>query len=277
MMVPSQGNGQISIYEAIKGTPFRIAREQSKLIIPLGRGIDGNIKILDLSQERHLVIAGSVLSGKTEFVNSVIASLAMCNRPDEVRLLLDDVTRVELLSFNGLPHLVRPVVTRLEETLEAIDWLNTEISTRYQEMLVANASSIEAYNRKNKKDMMAYLVFVIYELSDLMIGKRDIAEPLICRIAQFGPDAGIHLVVATQRPEPAVLTAAIKASFPTRICFNVVSAEDSRAVLDIDGAERPMENGEMLYLAPGMISPQRLLGCSISDKEIDNIVRSRRS
>ncbi len=199
----------------------------------------------------------------------------MCHQPNEVQLLLDDVTRVELLSFNGLPHLVRPVVIELEETLEAISWLDTEIGSRYQIMFMDNTSNIEEYNRENKRDAMPYLVFIIYELSDLMIGERDIAESIIYHITRSGPDAGVHMIIATQRPEPAVFTAALKECFPARICFNVVSSEDSRTVLDVGGAEKLMGNSDMLFLAPGMTTPQRLQGCTITDEEIDSIVRSK--
>lgn len=274
MTAPFQGKTQVPVFEVITSATFSKAREQSKLVIPVGKNLNGNIKILDLAQERNLLIAGSVTSGKTKFVNAIIASMVMCYQPDELKIILDDVTRVELLSYNGLPHLVRPVVTQLEETLEAIGWLDAEIHSRYRKMSTAEVSNIEGYNHKNKKDKMAYLVFVIYELSDLMIGKRSSAEPIICRIAQSGPDAGIHMIIATQRPERAVLTPNLKAQFPARICFHVVAAEDSRAILDMDGAEKLKEESEMLYLSSGAAKPEHLRGCSISDDEIDNAVSS---
>lgn len=277
MVVPNRSSRPVSVFEAIKSTVFSTARRQSKLAVPLGIGIDGNLEVLDLGKTPHLMIAGSVTSGKREFVNSVIASLALCNRPDEVQLLLDDVTRVELPSYNGLPHLVRPVVIYLEETVAALNWLDSEIIARYQKMVKANVSNIEAYNQHHReKGMMAYLVVVIYELADLMIGEPALAEPLICKLARLSPAVGIHLVVATQRPAPDVLTGALKAHFPTRICFNVVSDEDSRVVLDVGGAEKLPENGDMLFLAAGMTRLQYIKGCYISDAEIDSIVCSKR-
>ncbi len=275
MAVPNRSSSPVSVFEAIKSTVFSTARRQSKLVVPLGIGINGNLEVLDLDKMPHLLIAGSLTSGKREFVNSVIVSLVLCTRPDEVKLLLDDVTRVELVSYNRLPQLLRPVVTQMEETVDVLRWLDSEITARYQKMVKANVSNIEAYNQDHRKEgMMAYIVVVIYELSDLMISKHDIAEPLVCGLARSAPNAGIHLVVATQRPAPDVLTSALKANFPARICFNVVSAEDSRVVLDMGGAEKLPENGDMLFLAGGTTIPRYIKGCSISDEEIDSLVSS---
>ena len=273
MKLPNQRNNQLSIFQTLQSDIFRKARRQSKLAVPMGMGINGNMEILDLGKASPLLIAGWVTSGKREFVNCVIASLAVCNRPDEVQLLLDDVTRVELISYNGLPHLLRPVNIQLEKTINLLHWLEREINTRHQKLARANVSNIESYNQHHREEgMMAYLVIVIYELSDLMYSRRDLAEPLICKLAESGPSTGVHLIVATQRPEPKVLTKALKAVFRTRICFNVVSDVDSKVVLDVVGAEKLPENGDMLFLVAGMTIPQHIKGFHISDSEIDSII-----
>jgi DNA segregation ATPase FtsK/SpoIIIE, S-DNA-T family len=264
--------GPLSVMEAINSDTFRSARQQYGLVIPLGVTTDGNLKVLDLVKAPHVLCVGSVTSGKTKFVNSLIASLVKCYPPHEVQLLLDDVTRVELVGFNGLKHLVRPVVIDLEETLFALDWLANELATRFQKMSGAGFSNIEEYNQKYRCERMPYLVYFIYELSDLMVGEGDIGEPSICQLATSGPAAGVHIILATQRPEPQVLTAALKARFPVRVCFNLVSIEDSKVVLDIEGAEKLNEKDEMLYFTEGLTKPESLRGCSISDEEIEKLV-----
>ena len=266
MISPNQRNKQLSVFQALQSDIFRKARQQSKLAVPMGMGINGNMEILDLGKASPLLIAGSVTSGKREFVNSIIASLAVSNLPDEVQFLLDDVTRVELISYNRLPHLLRPVNFRLEETVNLLHWLENEITARYQKLARAKVPNIESYNQHLREEgRMTYLVVVIYELSDLMYSRRDVAEPLISKLAKSGPSTGVHLVVATQRPEPRVLTEALKAVFRTRICFNVVSDIDSKVVLDVGGAEKLPENADMLLLAAGMTIPQHIKGFHISD------------
>ena len=273
MTLPNHSNSLLSVFEALQSEVFKKARQQSNLVIPMGMGNSDNMEILDLGKASPLLIAGSVTSGKREFVNGIIASLAAGNRPDEVQLLLDDVTRVELISYNGLPHLLRPVNFRLEETVNLLHWLENEITARYQKLARAKVPNIESYNQHLREEgRMTYLVVVIYELSDLMYSRHDIAEMLICKLAQSGPNTGVHLVVATQRPEPRVLTEALKAVFRTRICFNVVSEIDSKVVLDVGGAEKLPENADMLLLAAGMTIPQHIKGFHISDSEIDSIV-----
>jgi DNA segregation ATPase FtsK/SpoIIIE, S-DNA-T family len=275
MTTPNPKNNLLSLIQALQSNVFRKARQQSNLIVPMGMGISGNMEILDLSKASPLLIAGSVTSGKREFVNGIIASLAIRNRYDEVQLLLDDVTRVELVSYNHLPHLLRPVNIDLDETADLLHWLDNEINARYQKLVRANVSNIESYNRHlREKGRMAYLVVVIYELSDLMYSRRDVAEPLICKLAKSGPSTGVHLVIVTQRPQTEVFTNSLKSVFRTRICFNVVSDLDSKVVLDMSGAEKLSESADMLLLAAGTTIPQHLMGFHISDAEIDNIQAS---
>jgi DNA segregation ATPase FtsK/SpoIIIE, S-DNA-T family len=273
MTSSNKRNNQLSVFQALQSDAFQKSRQQSKLVIPLGMGINGSMAILDLVKASPLLIAGSLTSGKREFVHGLIASLAVCNRPDEVQLLLDDVTRVELISYNCLPHLLGPVNIQLDETVKLLHWLENEITARYQKLARANVSNIESYNRHHREEgIMAYLVVVIYELSDLMYSRRDLAEPLICRLASSGPNTGVRLVIVTQRPEPEVITEALKAVFRTRICFNVVSEIDSKVVLDTGGAEKLSEDGDMLFLAAGETIPQRIKAFHITDSEIDGII-----
>jgi S-DNA-T family DNA segregation ATPase FtsK/SpoIIIE len=275
MTLPNQRNNRLSLIQALQSNVFRKARQQSKLAVPIGMGISGNMEILDLSKASPLLVAGSVTSGKREFVNGIIASLAICNRLDEVQLLLDDVTRVELVSYNHLPHLLRPVNVDLDETVDLLYRLETEINARYQKLVSANTLNIESYNRRHREEgIMTYLVVVIYELSDLMYSRRDVAEPLICKLAKSGPSTGVHLVIVTQRPQTEVFTNSLKSVFRTRICFNVVSDVDSKVVLDVGGAEKLSENADMLFLAAGTTIPQHLKGFQISDAEIDSIQAS---
>jgi S-DNA-T family DNA segregation ATPase FtsK/SpoIIIE len=272
MTIDNYPYSRLPLLEVISSHNFQAKREEFRLVIPLGIRTDGSIEILNLYKQPNLLVAGSVSSGKTQFINCVIASLVLCNQSDEVRLLLDDVTRVELLSFNGLPHLVRPVVIYLEDSIKALKWLDNEMTARYRQLTAVKASNIQEYNQKKIVGKpMPYLVVVIYELSDIMVGFPEMAEPLICKLARTSSDAGIHLIIATQRPTPEVFTSALKTSFPNRVCFSVISSVDSMVVLDIEGAEKLSDQGEMLYLAADESKLRRLWGFTISDVEIDNL------
>jgi len=263
----------VPLYAAIKNGAFQAAKAKSRLVIPLGAWQTGELAVLDLCQKAHLLVAGDVLGGKTEFVNSAIASLALGSRPEEVQLLLIDVTRVVLTSFNKLPHLVRPVIVDLKEAVDILSWLDREINTRCHELAAAGASHIQVYNASRPAgEPMPYLVVVVYELADLMIGFPSIIEPLIGKIAQQAPQAGIHLIIATQRPAPNVVTAKFKTNFPVRLCFSVVAPEDSRVILDMEGAEDLLEKGDALYLAAKTSKPEYLRGCSLSCDEVDRVV-----
>jgi len=255
---------------AIQSNAFQEAARRSGLVIPLGRGPQG-IETLDILKSPHLLIAGAVLSGKTEFVYCVVASLALVSDAEEVRLLLIDPTRVELTSFNGLPHLAAPVVVDVDEAIDVLRGVEGEIRARRNRLASVGVDNIESYNSRNSIEKMPYLVIVIYEVSDLMIGFPGIVEPLICGLAKSSPAVGIHLVVATQRPAVDVVTPALKASFPARLCFAVVSSTDSMVVLDRTGAER-LEDGDVLYMLSSDTEPRRLRGCTVSYTEIDRIV-----
>jgi len=221
----------------------------------------------------HLLIAGTTGSGKTVCLNSIIASLMMNNTPDELQFIMIDPKRVELIAFNGVPHLMTPVITESEKAVEVLKWGTQEMENRYRKLALIGAHNIEAYNKSSKAEkQMPCLIFTIDELADLMMTKSEEVEPLLCRLAQMGRAIGIHLVVATQRPSVDVVTGLIKANFPTRISFAVASQVDSRTILDCAGAERLLGRGDMLYLTPEIAKPKRLQGCLASPEEIERLV-----
>ena len=182
-----------------------------------------------------------------------------------------DPKRVELVAFSALPHLIPPVITESERAVEILKWLGQEMDNRYRKLAQVGAHNIDSYNKKVTK-ILPYLILVIDELADLMIAKSQDVEPLLCRLAQLGRAVGIHLVVATQRPSVDVITGLIKANFPTRISFAVVSQVDSRTILDSAGAEKLLGRGDMLYLPSDAPKPKRLQGCFVSEQEIERVV-----
>jgi len=270
-----QADERKSLLEAVRTPVFYKLKENAGIIIPLGTARDGEMKILDFSNTHHLLAAGSVMSGKTKFLNCIIASVALTCQPEETRLILIDTTRIEFLSYNRLPHLVQPVVITTEESIETFHRIVDEASARSCKLEAAGVADIRAYNRQKDENMrLPYWVIVIYELSDLMYGFRDKTEALLGKIARFKLDTGIHLVMATQRPERAVITDTLKAAFPARICFSVNEAVDSMTILGAAGAEKLHEAGEMLYFVRSQGNPEFLCGYTISDSEIDRLVSS---
>jgi S-DNA-T family DNA segregation ATPase FtsK/SpoIIIE len=221
----------------------------------------------------HLLIAGATGSGKTVCLNAIICCLILNNTPSDIRFIMIDPKRVELTTFNSIPHLATPVIVDANKAVDALRWLSQEMNKRYQTMAGVGARNIEAYN-KNKQgdDKMAYLVLVIDELADLMMLGGDEVEQTLCRLAQLSRAVGIHLVVATQRPSVDVVTGLIKANFPTRISFAVTSQVDSRTILDSAGAEKLLGSGDMLYLPTEAGKPKRLQGCYVSDAEMERLV-----
>jgi S-DNA-T family DNA segregation ATPase FtsK/SpoIIIE len=223
----------------------------------------------------HLLIAGATGSGKSVCINSLISTLLFTHAPEQLRFLMIDPKMVELTSFNGIPHLLAPVVTDFEQVVGALAWVTREMERRYKLFAAGGARSIGGYNRKvgSRGERLPYLVVVIDELADLMMMAPDEVERHVCRIAQMARATGIHLVIATQRPSVDVVTGLIKANFPTRIAFAVTSQIDSRVILDTPGAERLLGRGDMLYMAPDAAKLARLQGCFVSDAEIQNLVR----
>ncbi|MDY6835675.1 MAG: DNA translocase FtsK [Chloroflexota bacterium] len=271
--VPNASLTTVSLREVIESPSFEKTSSRSKLAIALGKGSGGDMVSGDLSKMPHMLIAGATGSGKTVCLDGVIASLLIDCTPEDLQLIMIDPKRVELTAFSGLPHLATPVITESDKAGEALKWLVHEMDERYKQLARLRVNSIHAYNSSDQiEKKMPYLVLVIDELADLMMAKSNEIEPLICRLAQMGRATGIHEVIATQRPSVDVITGIIKANFPTRISFAVVSQVDSRTILDTTGAEKLLGRGDMLYLPSDAPKPVRIQGCFISRAETDRLV-----
>jgi len=250
-------------------------RMRANLKIGLGRDVSGGAIVADLARMPHLLIAGATGSGKSVCLNALIVSFLFQHTPESLRLLLVDPKRVELTKYNGLPHLIAPVVTDAKKTVAALRWLTREMESRYKTFAEVGARNLADYNRiqrKRREVPLPMIVMVIDELADLMLAAPDDVERTICRLAQMARATGIHLVIATQRPSVDVVTGLIKANFPARISFAVTSQIDSRVVLDTPGAEKLLGHGDMLYMAPDSPKLQRIQGSFVSDREIDALM-----
>jgi S-DNA-T family DNA segregation ATPase FtsK/SpoIIIE len=270
--VPNDTPMTVSLRDLIDSPRYK--RIQSPLALAFGEAVDGTPVAADLTGMPHLLIAGTTGSGKSVMVNAIICALMLRNTPDDVRFIMVDPKRVELTGYNGIPHLVAPVVVDVERIIGVLKWVTREMDDRYKKFSVAGARNIEDYNRNRapNTDKMPYIVVIIDELADLMMLAPEEAERYITRIAAMARATGIHLVIATQRPSADVVTGLIKANFPARIAFAVASNVDSRVILDQPGAEKLLGRGDMLYLSGDSPAPQRLQGVFVSDKEIQAIV-----
>ncbi len=245
------------------------------LRLALGRDVSGTPVVAELTTMPHLLIAGATGSGKSVCINALVACLLCHNAPDQLKLLMIDPKRVELVGYNGIPHLIRPVLTEMEEISGALQWLVREMEWRYTMFSAVGARHLEAYNAHalvHGKQPLPYIVVVIDELADLMLLAPEEAEFHLCRLAQMARATGIHLIVATQRPSVDVITGLIKANFPARIAFAVATQVDSRVILDQPGAETLLGRGDMLYLASDASIPRRVQGCYVSDKELERLI-----
>ena len=241
----------------------------------LGRDVSGQASVADLARMPHMLIAGATGSGKSVCVNTIITSLILTHTPDTLRFLMVDPKRVELTVYNGIPHLIAPVVVDVERAIPVLQWATKEMERRYKLFAKMGARNIEAYNEKLQargEPTLPYIVIIIDELADLMLSAPEEVERYICRIAQMARATGMHLVLATQRPSVDVVTGLIKANFPARIAFAVTSQIDSRVILDTPGAEQLLGRGDMLYMAPDQSKLQRLQGCFVSDRETARLV-----
>jgi S-DNA-T family DNA segregation ATPase FtsK/SpoIIIE len=271
--VPNTIYGMVSLRGVMETSPFQKISAKSKLALALGKGAGGEAVAGDLSKMPHLLIAGATGSGKTVCLNSSICCLLMNAPPSEVQFIMIDPKRVELTSFNSIPHLAAPVIVDTQKAIGTLRWLNQEMDKRYQKLATAGARNIEGYNKKKDgEEKLPYLVLVIDELADLMMAGYDEVEHVLCRLAQLARATGIHLIVATQRPSVDVVTGLIKANFPTRISFAVTSQVDSRTILDMGGAEKLLGRGDMLYMPTEAAKPKRLQGCYVSDAEVERLV-----
>jgi len=271
--VPNTIYGMVSLRGVMETSPFQKINAKSKLALALGKGAGGEAVAGDLSKMPHLLIAGATGSGKTVCLNSSICCLLMSAPPSELQFIMIDPKRVELTSFNSIPHLAAPVIVDTHKAIGTLRWLNQEMDKRYQKLATAGARNIEGYNKnKEGEERLPYLVLVIDELADLMMAGFDEVEHVLCRLAQLARATGIHLIVATQRPSVDVVTGLIKANFPTRISFAVTSQVDSRTILDMGGAEKLLGRGDMLYMPTEAAKPKRLQGCYVSDAEVERLV-----
>jgi S-DNA-T family DNA segregation ATPase FtsK/SpoIIIE len=247
-----------------------------RLQVALGQDVSGHPVVADLTRMPHLLIAGATGSGKSVCINSIVTCLLLRHTPDDLRLLMIDPKMVELVNFNGIPHLLSPVVVEVERVVGTLRWALREMDRRYRLFSAAAARNLDHFNQDlsaQRGKPLPYIVVVLDELADLMMAAPDEVERSLCRLAQMSRATGIHLIVATQRPSVDVVTGLIKANFPARISFAVTSQADSRVILDAGGAEKLLGRGDMLYQAADASGPLRLQGCFVSDREIDRLVR----
>ena len=275
--VPNKEIATVSFREVLETPEFQSA--ESLLTIALGKDIAGQPIYADLGKMPHLLIAGATGSGKSVCMNSLICSLLYKCKPNQLKFLMVDPKMVELNTYNGIPHLLAPVVTDAKKSATALRWMVNEMENRYALFAASGVKDIERYNKlKQTEDPTApvpalpYIVVLIDELADLMMVAPADVEDAICRLAQMARAAGIHLVVATQRPSVDVITGVIKANIPSRIAFAVSSQIDSRTILDMAGAEKLLGRGDMLFYPVGMNKPIRVQGAYVSDKEVERIV-----
>ena len=278
--IPNPGVTAVKIREVLGNVPKE--QEKAKILVSLGKDLMGRVQTADIAKMPHLLVAGSTGSGKSVCINSFIATMLMKYRPDEVKLVLVDPKKVELSNYNGVPHLLWPVVTDPKKANTALQRVVAMMEDRYETFSETGVKNIGSYNewidKQKEKDpsfnqeKMYYLVVIIDELADLMLVASKEVEDSIMRITQMARAAGIHLIVATQRPSTDVITGVVKANIPSRISFAVASQIDSRTILDMGGAEKLLGKGDMLYLPMGENSPRRIQGCFITDDEINRVI-----
>lgn len=267
--VPNSESNRVTLVEVIDSKSF--TQKKSPLKIALGMNVSGEPISSDLTGLPHLLIAGTTGSGKSVCVNSILCCLLLNNSPANLRLIMVDPKRVELTGYNGIPHLLSPVITDTEKVVSALQWVQREMDARYHRFSQVGCRNISEYNN-SQADKFPYMVVVIDELADLMMLAPDETERALTRLAQLARATGIHLILATQRPSTDVVTGLIKANFPARIAFAVASNIDSRVILDQPGAERLLGRGDMLFQAPDAAAPVRLQGVFITEQEIARTV-----
>lgn len=268
--IPNGETSMVAFRELIETSVYR--ESDSLLPFAMGKSIAGDSVIFDLTRAPHLLIAGATGSGKSVCINTLILSLLYSAHPNEVKLLLIDPKVVELSRYNGIPHLITPVITDPKKATASLKWAVQEMEERYQTFANAGVRDLEGYRRQNPSASMPYMVIIIDELADLMMVAAKEVEDAICRLAQKARAAGIHLVLATQRPSVDVITGLIKANVPSRIAFSVASQVDSRTILDMAGAEKLLGRGDMLFHPVGANKPVRIQGAFLSDDEVQKTV-----
>lgn len=277
--VPNAESSAVSFRELLEGDTFSQAK--SPLTFAVGKDIAGKLIMSDIGKMPHVLIAGATGSGKSVCINTLIMSILYKANPNDVKLIMIDPKVVELSVYNGIPHLFCPVVTDPKEAAAALNWAVREMMDRYNKFKELGVRNISGYNEKIKKvedaasagyEKMPYLVVIVDEFADLMMVASKEVEDAVCRLAQLARAAGIHLVLATQRPSVNVITGVIKANIPSRVAFSVSSAIDSRTILDKGGAEKLLGKGDMLFFPSGYTEPVRVQGAFVSDKEVSDVV-----
>ncbi len=268
--VPAQERMIVHLGSIVRSPIF--AQEKSNLTMVLGRDVSGHPVVADLAAMPHLLVAGQTGSGKSIAINSFLVSLLYQHSPKTLRLIMIDPKRVELTNYNGIPHLLTPVITEPDKALQGLKWAVSEMNRRYKELASHSKRNIDEYNKAFPDNPLPFIVIIIDELADLMMAASKEIEATICRIAQLARATGIHLIIATQRPSVDVITGLIKANIPTRIAFTVATGIDSRTIIDAIGAEDLIGQGDLLLLASNMAKPMRLQGAYVSTKEVEKVI-----
>ena len=268
--VPNKELEGVQLREVLENNAFAAAK--SKLTVGLGMDIGGQAIFADLAKMPHLLVAGATGSGKSVCINTLITSVLFKAKPDEVKFILIDPKMVELSNYNGIPHLMVPVVTDAKQAASVLNWAVQEMEKRYAKFAENGVRDMERYNKTNPEDKMPAVIIIIDELADLMMVAPHDVEDAICRLAQKARAAGLHLVLATQRPSVDVITGIIKANIPSRISFSVSSQIDSRTILDMSGAEKLLGKGDMLFYPVGAAKPRRVQGAFVSDEEVEHLL-----
>ncbi len=278
--VPNQTNSAVLLRELLESKEFK--EHSSSLAFAAGKDIGGKVVVADIAKMPHLLIAGATGSGKSVCINTIIVSILYKAKPEDVKLIMIDPKVVELSVYNGIPHLLIPVVTDPKKASGALNWAVAEMMDRYQKFAECNVRDLKGYNKKiaaiqelpgeNKPEKMPQIVIIVDELADLMMVAPGEVEDAICRLAQLARAAGIHLIIATQRPSVNVITGLIKANMPSRIAFAVSSGVDSRTIIDMHGAEKLLGKGDMLFYPQGYKKPARVQGAFVSDSEVGEVV-----
>ncbi len=272
--VPNAEPSIVALRDVVDTPEFRNLKSPLKLA--LGQDVSGQPIVADLTSMPHLLVAGTTGSGKSVCVNGIIATMLMTCTPDELKMIMVDPKRVELTNYNGIPHLMAPVVTELERIVGVLKWVQREMDDRYRSFAMAGARNITDYNNRLEKgqaegERLPYIIVIVDELADLMMLAPDETERVLTRLAQMARATGIHIIISTQRPSVDVVTGLIKANFPSRIAFAVATGVDSRVILDMPGAEKLLGRGDMLFQAPDAPMPVRMQGVYVSDSEIQRI------
>lgn len=268
--LPNRAPEFVSLRKILESDAMR--HHKSKLAVALGLDVSGAPIVADISRMPHVLIAGATGSGKSVCINAFIASLLFRTSPQELNLIMVDPKRVELTGYNGIPHLLSPVIVEPQKVLSALKWAMSEMDRRYKLFAEVGVRNLEAYNDLSGFQALPYIVIIVDELADIMLFAPIEVEDAITRIAQMARATGIHLVIATQRPSVDIITGLIKANIPTRIAFAVSSMIDSRVIIDSPGAEKLLGRGDMLYVPPDQAKPSRIQGAFVSDKEIHHLI-----